>query len=224
MDFKSMIKNNFLSISTAKKVGFFADNKDISLCSDANVVYWLNGVKFENYTLKEFVLNVLPKFKQWYQDGVNDTYVGEIYEYLILAENMGFKIDRSTHECLKVISEILKLPVTNINERNKIKIEEVLKRLEHFEELGLPLCRYLATIYNDLCILEDNNILITYDTFIFVLLARNKGHFQGNVLDLYKIKDEINKKYNYQTVDALELLKLYDLHLDYSSDNLLNLN
>lgn len=184
-------------------------------------------LKKDGLSVKRFVEEILPIFKSWYLSGIKTNYVGEIYDFLILAEMNGIELNAKSYECLVDVAWRLKLENINgvtlddINVKNEALA--IIKRLKHFNELGLPFSKALAMQYNVLCSLEDKGENITFDTLAFL-------HTLGNVSDndalaIYDNKKRFVEEFDYNTNNGAELIALNNWMCGYNYryvSNLLN--
>lgn len=218
MPFLEAVEKNKSYIEIAKTKGFFHGNEDISLCDDYIIVHWIAGLNKEHLSIERFVNEILPVFKSWYENGVKTNYVGEIYDFLMLAEMNGIEINDKSYDCLVSVAWGLKLSNINgvtldsINVRNEAL--KIIKRLKHFQELGLPFCQALSNQYNVLCALEDSEENISFDTLVFL-------HTLGSVSDedaivLYDQKKSLSLEFGYYTNNGKEFLALKNWMCGYN--------
>ncbi len=219
MELYKAAKENAYYINIAKELGFFSENEDIALCSDYIIVHWIAGLKKDNLSISKFKEEILPNFRIWQQNGLNNNYVGEIYDFLVLAEMYGLTINKNTYNCLLDLTW-LSLDVRKINSTDvdniliRAQAEEIIKKLIHFQELGLPLGHILAHNYDALCNLENKGETINFDTLVFLYTANNLTDKET----LYSSKKEIEEKYGYSTNDASEIAKLTNWNCGYNFD------
>ncbi|MCM1052686.1 MAG: hypothetical protein NC483_01735 [Ruminococcus sp.] len=212
MEFYKAVRENSKYINIAKELGFFSDNEDLALCTDYIIVHWIAGLEKDNLSIKKFKEEILPNFRTWHQNGVNTNYVGEIYDFLVLAEMHGLVINKDTYNCLNDLTWTMSSKVKKINSTEldsilfRSQTEEVIKKLIHFQELGLPLGRVLAENYSVLCYLEQKGEQITFDTLVFLHTAN--AQTDEDAIALYRNKKELEKEYNCIINSGEELKKI----------------